>query len=38
MLFFDDVYGHDQRLEAALNSRRPRPPAAVETEAGDPES
>jgi L,D-transpeptidase YcbB len=23
-LFFDDIYGHDQRLEAALNSRRPR--------------
>jgi murein L,D-transpeptidase YcbB/YkuD len=22
--FFDDIYGHDQRLEAALNSRRPR--------------
>jgi len=32
-LFFDDIYGHDQRLEAALNSRRPRAapgaPAAV---------
>jgi murein L,D-transpeptidase YcbB/YkuD len=26
-LFFDDIYGHDQRLEAALNSRRPRAPA-----------
>jgi murein L,D-transpeptidase YcbB/YkuD len=38
ILFFDDIYGHDQRLEAALNSRRPRAPAAVETEAGDPES
>jgi murein L,D-transpeptidase YcbB/YkuD len=24
-LFFDDIYGHDERLEAALNSRRPRP-------------
>lgn len=24
VLFFDDIYGHDQRLEAALNSRRPR--------------
>jgi murein L,D-transpeptidase YcbB/YkuD len=23
--FFDDIYGHDQRLEAALDSRRPRP-------------
>jgi hypothetical protein len=23
MLFFDDIYGHDQRLEAALDSRRP---------------
>jgi murein L,D-transpeptidase YcbB/YkuD len=23
-LFFDDIYAHDQRLEAALNSRRPR--------------
>ena len=23
-LFFDDIYGHDQRLEAALNSRRPK--------------
>jgi murein L,D-transpeptidase YcbB/YkuD len=22
-LFFDDIYGHDQRLKAALNSRRP---------------
>jgi len=28
ILFFDDIYGHDQRLEAALNSRRPRPAAA----------
>jgi murein L,D-transpeptidase YcbB/YkuD len=36
ILFFDDIYGHDQRLEAALNSRRPRPAAAAE--AGDPES
>ena len=27
-LFFDDIYGHDQRLEAALNSRRPRTAAA----------
>jgi murein L,D-transpeptidase YcbB/YkuD len=25
VLFFDDIYGHDQRLEEALNSRRPRP-------------
>jgi murein L,D-transpeptidase YcbB/YkuD len=24
VLFFDDIYGHDQRLEEALNSRRPR--------------
>jgi L,D-transpeptidase YcbB len=24
ILFFDDIYGHDQRLEEALNSRRPR--------------
>jgi murein L,D-transpeptidase YcbB/YkuD len=28
-LFFDDIYGHDQRLEAALNSRRPRTVPAV---------
>jgi murein L,D-transpeptidase YcbB/YkuD len=31
--FFDDIYGHDQRLEEALNSRRPRtaaPPAAAQ--------
>jgi murein L,D-transpeptidase YcbB/YkuD len=28
-LFFDDIYGHDQRLEAALNSRRPRAPAPM---------
>ena len=32
-LFFDDIYGHDQRLEAALNSRRPRTvPAKVAAE------
>ena len=24
MLFFDDIYGHDLRLKAALDSRRPR--------------
>jgi murein L,D-transpeptidase YcbB/YkuD len=24
VLFFDDIYGHDERLEAALDSRRPR--------------
>jgi len=24
ILFFDDIYGHDQRLEAALDSRKPR--------------
>jgi L,D-transpeptidase YcbB len=29
VLFFDDIYGHDQRLEEALNSRRPRPAAAT---------
>jgi murein L,D-transpeptidase YcbB/YkuD len=29
-LFFDDIYGHDQRLEAALNSRRPRAPPKVQ--------
>jgi murein L,D-transpeptidase YcbB/YkuD len=28
-LFFDDIYGHDQRLEAALNSRRPRTVTAI---------
>jgi murein L,D-transpeptidase YcbB/YkuD len=28
-LFFDDIYGHDQRLEAALNSRRPRSDPAI---------
>jgi L,D-transpeptidase YcbB len=28
-LFFDDIYGHDQRLEAALNSRRPRTVPAI---------
>jgi murein L,D-transpeptidase YcbB/YkuD len=27
ILFFDDIYGHDQRLESALDSRRPRSPA-----------
>jgi L,D-transpeptidase YcbB len=36
VLFFDDIYGHDQRLEAALNSRRPLPAAAAG--AGEPES
>jgi murein L,D-transpeptidase YcbB/YkuD len=37
MLFFDDIYGHDQRLEAALDSRRPR--ASAPTDAGgDPDS
>ncbi len=35
ILFFDDIYGHDQRLEAALNSRRPLPVAAAG--AGNPE-
>jgi murein L,D-transpeptidase YcbB/YkuD len=29
VLFFDDIYGHDQRLEEALNSRRPRPATDV---------
>ena len=29
VLFFDDIYGHDQRLEQALNSRRPRSVAAT---------
>jgi murein L,D-transpeptidase YcbB/YkuD len=29
VLFFDDIYGHDQRLEEALNSRRPRAAAAA---------
>ena len=28
ILFFDDIYGHDQRLDEALNSRRPRTAAA----------
>jgi murein L,D-transpeptidase YcbB/YkuD len=27
ILFFDDIYGHDQRLEAALDARRMRPAA-----------
>ena len=31
ILFFDDIYGHDQRLAEALNSRRPRSAAAVAT-------
>jgi murein L,D-transpeptidase YcbB/YkuD len=29
VLFFDDIYGHDQRLEEALHSRRPRSVAAT---------
>ncbi len=29
VLFFDDIYGHDQRLEAALNSRRPHNDASA---------
>jgi murein L,D-transpeptidase YcbB/YkuD len=29
VLFFDDIYGHDQRLEEALNSRRPRTAVAA---------
>ncbi len=29
VLFFDDIYGHDQRLIEALNSRRPRSEAAT---------
>jgi murein L,D-transpeptidase YcbB/YkuD len=36
-LFFDDIYGHDQRLEAALNSRRPRTvPALPKAAAAEP--
>jgi murein L,D-transpeptidase YcbB/YkuD len=36
-LFFDDIYGHDQRLEAALNSRRPRSvPAIPKAPAAEP--
>jgi L,D-transpeptidase YcbB len=36
-LFFDDIYGHDQRLEAALNSRRPRSvPALPKAAAAEP--
>jgi murein L,D-transpeptidase YcbB/YkuD len=38
-LFFDDIYGHDQRLEAALNSRRPRaetPPAPTALHTAEP--
>jgi murein L,D-transpeptidase YcbB/YkuD len=36
-LFFDDIYGHDQRLEAALNSRRPRTvPAIPKAPAAEP--
>ena len=36
-LFFDDIYGHDQRLEAALNSRRPRfVPATIGAAAAEP--
>ncbi|HEX3847654.1 MAG TPA: L,D-transpeptidase family protein [Steroidobacteraceae bacterium] len=27
ILFFDDIYGHDQRLEKALEARRPAAPA-----------
>jgi murein L,D-transpeptidase YcbB/YkuD len=27
--FFDDIYGHDRRLESALNSRRPQPTAGA---------
>jgi murein L,D-transpeptidase YcbB/YkuD len=36
-LFFDDIYAHDQRLEAALNSRRPRTVPAM-TKAPAPET
>lgn len=38
-LFFDDIYGHDQRLEAALDSRRPRaepPPAPTALRTAEP--
>jgi murein L,D-transpeptidase YcbB/YkuD len=36
-LFFDDIYGHDQRLEAALNSRRPRiVPAIIKLPPAEP--
>jgi murein L,D-transpeptidase YcbB/YkuD len=36
-LFFDDIYGHDQRLEAALNSRRPRiVPTTTKAPAAEP--
>ena len=34
ILFFDDIYGHDQRLESALDSRRPR---SIATQAPDPD-
>ena len=37
ILFFDDIYGHDQRLESALDSRRPRAPQ-THAPGGDPES
>jgi murein L,D-transpeptidase YcbB/YkuD len=33
LLFFDDIYGHDRRLEEALNSRRPRAAAIGEAAA-----
>jgi murein L,D-transpeptidase YcbB/YkuD len=39
ILFFDDIYGHDQRLEEALNSRRPQhvaPIAAVNAPPKEP--
>jgi murein L,D-transpeptidase YcbB/YkuD len=35
VLFFDDIYGHDQRLEEALNSRRPRTAALDAPDAPD---
>jgi murein L,D-transpeptidase YcbB/YkuD len=36
VLFFDDIYGHDQRLEEALAARRPRTAVAAGVTEGTP--
>ncbi len=35
VLFFDDIYGHDRRLEAALNARRARTAASTDSTAAN---
>jgi murein L,D-transpeptidase YcbB/YkuD len=36
VLFFDDIYGHDRRLEEALDSRRPRTAAPAADRGAEP--